>query len=55
MEESTNKKMAPDMNDEGKEKGGRGSRIYNSSAGRGLIRVFIGGFINAVIIMSKRS
>jgi len=55
MEETTNKKMVPDIKDEGKGKRGWGNRIYTFLASGGLILVLIGGFIIAVIIVSKLS
>jgi len=55
MEEETNKKMVPDIKGEGKGKGKWGSRIYNFLASGGLILVLVGGFIIAVIIISKLS
>jgi hypothetical protein len=55
MEEANNKKMVPDIKDEGKGKRKWGSLIYNFLASGGLILVLVGGFIVAVIIISKLS
>ena len=55
MEEGTNKKMVPDIKDQGKRKRKWGSRIYNFLASGGTILVLVGGFIIAVIIISKLS
>lgn len=55
MEEATNKKMEANIKDEGKGKRKWGSRIYTFLASGGLILVLVGGFIIAVIIISKLS
>jgi hypothetical protein len=55
MEAETNNKMGANIKDEGKEKRKWGSRIYNFLASGGLILVLVGGFIIAVIIISKLS
>jgi len=53
MESATNEKMETNIGDKGKGKRKWGSRIYNFLASGGLILVLIGGFIIAVIIISK--
>lgn len=55
METGANEKMQMNMRDEGKGKRGWGSRIYTFLASGGLILVLVGGFIIAVIIISKLS
>jgi hypothetical protein len=53
METGTNEKIQMNKRDGGKGKRKWGSRIYNFLASGGLILVLIGGFIVAVIIISK--
>ncbi len=55
METGTNEKMQMNMRDGRKGKRKWGSRIYNFLASGGIILVLIGGFIIAVIIISKLS
>ncbi len=55
MEAAAGNKMAANTGDKGKGKRKWGSRIYNFLASGGLILVLVGGFIVAVIIISKLS
>jgi len=55
MQTETSEKMGTTIKKEEKRKGTWGSRIYTFLASGGLILVLIGGFIIAVVIVSKLS
>ncbi len=55
MEAAPGNKTEASIGDKGKGKRKRGSRIYNFLASGGLLLVLVGGFIVAVIIISKLS